>query len=158
MARLALILIGSVSAGLAVAGAILPALPSTPFVLVALWAFARSSKALHDWLTRIPLLRGALIEARRFEANGAVRAPVKLTALAFAWGAVLLLGATTGWQRSALLALVAAAAAAATVFMWWVPTEQGQGGEKEIHHAGQEGQQGAGRHRHSLGSRVEGDL
>jgi uncharacterized membrane protein YbaN (DUF454 family) len=125
MVRLALVLVGSASTALAVAGAILPGLPTTPFVLLALWAFARSSQALHDWLLRIPLLRSALIEARRFETDGSVRASVKVTALLFAWGSVLLGALATGGRSPFLLSLLAAAAAAATFFMWWVPTERG---------------------------------
>jgi uncharacterized membrane protein YbaN (DUF454 family) len=122
MMRLALSFLGCACTALAVAGAMLPGLPSTPFVLVALWAFARSSEALHQWLSRIPLLSGALAEARRFETHGSVRGPVKLTALSFAWGSVVACAATTGGARPMLLSLLAAAAAAATVFMWHVPT------------------------------------
>lgn len=48
--RIFWLVIGFVMLGLAFAGAVLPLLPATPFLLVAAFAFARSSKRLHDWL------------------------------------------------------------------------------------------------------------
>ena len=48
--RIALILIGFVSLALGALGVFLPLLPTTPFVLVAAIAFAKSSDRLHQWL------------------------------------------------------------------------------------------------------------
>lgn len=116
--------LGLVASALAIAGAILPGLPTTPFLLVALWAFARSSPALSHWLHTIPILRSGLKEADRFARRRAVRPAVKTTALSFAWGSVLVTGYFAANLVSVLFLAVLAAAVSATAFMLWIPTDR----------------------------------
>jgi uncharacterized membrane protein YbaN (DUF454 family) len=48
--RIGLIVVGLVSLALGGLGIVVPLLPTTPFVLVAAFAFANSSDKLHQWL------------------------------------------------------------------------------------------------------------
>ena len=127
MGKPILIAVGILATGLALLGAILPGLPTTPFLIVALWAFARSSERMARGLERIPLFRSALAEARRFEQRGAVRLRIKLTAMTFAWGSVAITGVGVATLSSPVFIVVLCAAAAATLFMIWIPTDRGPG-------------------------------
>jgi len=49
------LLLGLSSLGLALLGAILPLLPTVPFLLLAAFFFAKSSEKLHTWLINHPL-------------------------------------------------------------------------------------------------------
>src|SRR6478752_7663781 len=68
---------GLACVGLAYLGAILPGLPTTPWVLLASYCFARSSPRLERWLKRSPIF-GKLL--RDWDEHRGVRRPVKVVA------------------------------------------------------------------------------
>ncbi|RFB01706.1 YbaN family protein [Parvularcula marina] len=55
------LLLGMVAVGLGAVGVVLPLLPTTPFLLFAAFAFARSSERWHQWLVHHQIF-GSLIE------------------------------------------------------------------------------------------------
>jgi Uncharacterized protein conserved in bacteria len=72
---------GLISLGLGGLGAVLPLLPTTPFVLLAVFCFGKSSPALHGWIMAHPTFgaavrdwneRGAISRRGKIAAAGAV--------------------------------------------------------------------------------------
>jgi uncharacterized protein len=94
--------LGLLSFGLGVLGAFLPVLPTTPFMLVSLWAFSLSSKRLEAWLLGHPRFGPRLVAWR---AHRAVPLPVKLTA----WGSMIASLSLMIAARASLLAIGGAA-------------------------------------------------
>lgn len=79
MKRLIWRVFGLVCVGLAIAGVVLPLVPTTPFLLLAAFAFARSSPRLHAWLLAHKRF-GPLI--RNWQAHGSIDRKSKLLAVA----------------------------------------------------------------------------
>ena len=50
MKKIILITLGWLCVGLAFVGTFVPGIPTTIFLIIALWAFAQSSKKFHSWL------------------------------------------------------------------------------------------------------------
>ncbi len=78
-ARWAMLGLGWLAVGLAALGAVLPLLPTTPFLLVAAWAFGRSSARLRRWLYENRVF-GPLLT--NWEQHGAVPLWAKVMAVA----------------------------------------------------------------------------
>lgn len=111
LARPAFLALGWASVGLGIVGVIFPVLPTTPFLLVALWAFSRSSPELAERIRNNPRL-GPYI--RDWEEFGVIPPKAKLLAMAMMAGsfAYLWFGtAAPAWAAILVTAILAAIAA-----------------------------------------------
>ncbi len=71
--RWTLILFGWINVGLGTLGLFLPVMPTTVFVLLALWAFAKSSPRFHRWLWTHPRFGNTI---RAWQTQGVI--PIQL--------------------------------------------------------------------------------
>lgn len=76
--RIIFIILGSISLALGAIGATLPVLPTTPFLLLTLFCYARGSKKFHDWFTGTFLYKKYL---ESFVANRSLTLKTKLSIL-----------------------------------------------------------------------------
>ena len=86
MKRIVYIISGLLSVGLGALGAVVPGLPTTPFLLLASWLFYRSSPRLQEWLLQSWL--GTYI--RSYHRHGGMTAPQKAGAAGIMVAMVLL--------------------------------------------------------------------
>lgn len=85
--RLVWLVLGLASVGLGILGAFLPLLPTTPFMLLAAYCFARSSPRLHVWLTTHPTFGPTILN---WQAHGAISRRAKRLAAVTMLAAFLL--------------------------------------------------------------------
>jgi len=97
-------------------GIVLPLLPTTPFMLLAAWCFARSSPRFHHWLLwRSPFGRYLRHwQQHRAMPPGAKGRAICLIVVTFAISIVLV---SLWWVRIMLLLMLAAL----LLFMWRIP-------------------------------------
>ena len=81
-----LVSFGLVSLGLGIAGAFLPILPTTPFILLSAWLFAKSSDKWHNWLMNHRIF-GELL--RDFHLHKAIPLHAKIISISMMWATIL---------------------------------------------------------------------
>lgn len=87
MRRLIYLGIGWVAVALGAIGVFLPVFPTVPFLLVAAWAFSRSSERLREKLLNHPVYGP---DIRRWQERGAIRRPAKYLSLAAMGGSLVI--------------------------------------------------------------------
>jgi len=107
---------GLISLGLGIIGAVLPLLPTVPFLLLAAFCFARSSDRLHGWLLHHPTFGPAI---RNWRDHGAISRRAKRLATvsilaAFSLSVALGLGPKILTAQAIMLGLV-------SLFIWSRP-------------------------------------
>jgi uncharacterized membrane protein YbaN (DUF454 family) len=116
--RILLLVLGWVFVALGVIGAFLPVMPTTPFLLLAVACFARSSPRLESWLMNHPQFGGPL---RDWRERGAISRQAKIMAISLM--AASYLGFWFGSHPAPWLAtLVAAAMIGSAIFMLTRPS------------------------------------
>ncbi len=109
--------IGLLFVGLGAVGAFLPVLPTTPFLLISLWAFAKSSPRLERWLLEHKRFGPRLVAWREHKV---IPLPVKLTALASMLGSLAFLAVMERWWAFGISAALMAVGAA---YVWTRPSK-----------------------------------
>lgn len=109
MTRYLWLALGFASVGLGILGAFLPILPTTPFMLLAAMAFAKSSPRLHRWIVEHPTFGPPV---RDWQSSGAISRRAKTMAVG-AMLTVLAISIVLGlrWEILAVQALAMAGSA-----------------------------------------------
>lgn len=109
-------LAGGVALALGVIGIVLPLLPTTPFVLLAAFSFARSSVRYEHWLLTHPRFGPMVHDWRAYRA-------VPLRAKQLAWVMMVASSALAWWTLPARVHWIpAACCAVVALWLWRLPT------------------------------------
>jgi uncharacterized membrane protein YbaN (DUF454 family) len=94
-ARLTWLIIGFLALALGALGIVLPLLPTTPFILIAAAAFARSSNRLHAWLVNHDVFGSLIDNWQRYGAISRRAKVVSVVAMAAVLGISVAMAAPT---------------------------------------------------------------
>ena len=92
------------------AGVVLPVLPTTPFMLLALWAFAKGSPALHAWLITHPNFGPPLQDWTRYGVIPRQAKTVAISVMLISLGVTIYSGAAGPVVLGLVIALMLAGA------------------------------------------------
>lgn len=109
--RALFLILGLLSAGLGLLGAVLPILPTTPFMILALWCFARSSERFHGWLYHHRLFGPPLQLWEQHQVIPPIAKLAAVSAMVISMVTVTLFSATPWYGLAAMTVFLAAAAA-----------------------------------------------
>ena len=112
-ARALWLAVGFLATGCGIAGVVLPLVPTTPFLLLAAFAFARSSPRLHDWLVNHPRFGPPIAD---WQAHGAISRRTKLVAAAVMIATLALSVATGVGTEIVVVQVLVLGAVAAFIF------------------------------------------
>lgn len=82
--KVAYIVLGCIGVGVGAVGAVVPLLPAFPFLMLAVFCFARSSEKLHNWFISTKLYKNNLesyVESRSMTKKTKVRIMITVTLL-----------------------------------------------------------------------------
>jgi uncharacterized protein len=111
--RLPWLILGWVCVVLGFIGVVLPVLPTTPFLILAAFAFGKSSPRLKQWLLDHPIFGDPI---RDWETNGAIRPRYKILACT-AMALIFLVSLLSGLGSVILLVQALAMGGAATFIL-----------------------------------------
>ena len=86
------LLLGLASTAAGLAGIVLPLVPTTPFLLLAAYCFARSSPVLHNWLVTHPTLGKPIDDWQRHRAISRRTKVTSITVMAAAYAGSVIAG------------------------------------------------------------------
>ncbi len=101
--RYALIGLGWVNVALGAIGIVVPGMPTTVFLLIALWAFSKSSERFRTWLYEHRRLGPPI---RAWHEHGVIPARAKAAALAMMTLSLAVMAATGAWQLPAIAGVI----------------------------------------------------
>ncbi len=123
-ARTLWLCVGLTATGLGLIGVVLPLMPTTVFLILAAYAFARSSPRLHGWLTEHPRFGPLILD---WHEHGSINRKAKLMAvavMALTFGVTWLVGV-----GNLVLGVQAVVLGAVAAFILTRPSGPGGGGQ-----------------------------
>lgn len=85
--KILFISLGTLSLILGIIGIVVPGLPTTPFLLLTLALYIRSSERLYNWVMSIKLIRAYIEEYRE---NKGMSLRMKISSIGLMWGMIII--------------------------------------------------------------------